>query len=156
VGIRVALASLICPLVIPPIMGLANLLFRGMPLTAVHAASLADRFREGTIFGIWMTGGGYLMLLVALPIHSRYRERGFTTLSRYVKLGALLGGAVPFLWSLFVVGTASRQPSPVVAMWGLVFFVLAGVLCGVMAAAVFWMIAVRRSTKVAQSDPAGR
>jgi hypothetical protein len=129
-------------------MALANVVFRGMPLTAVYSASFTDRFREGAILGFWMAGAAYLMLLVvALPIHRRYRDRGIRSLSRFAKLGAILGMAVPFVWSVLVFNTAFRQPSPVTAIWGLMFFVLVGGVSGSLTATVFWTIVIGKRQK---------
>jgi hypothetical protein len=140
---RVLPAILLAPVGIPIVVALCATLFRGMPMTSV-GATLLERFIQGLVWGTWLVPLAHFVILVAaLPIHFSYWRSGRADLYRYVRLGALLGAAIPLLYSLAALPAADRQPTVTTAVAGLVFVTLTGILAGIATATIFWLIAVR-------------
>ena len=140
--IRTIIGFGLAPLMIPLVMVACALLRVPLPLTVVGEQSLQFSASEGLGLGKIALLLGYIVTLVgAVPAHLQFMRRGWTRSWMYGALGALLG-TIPWLIyaAMAYLSDLSTRDFP---LHVLASFVVLGVACGVPAALLFWLIAVR-------------
>jgi hypothetical protein len=140
--IRAIIGFFVAPLVILPMIFILVLLGAPLPLTLVGEHSLGFRLREGLgIAALALLVGYFVTLVAAVPMHIQFVRRGWKRSWMYGALGALLGVTPWLIYAVTIylsdLSTRDLPPHVVATFIGL------SVACGVPAALLFWLIAVK-------------